>query len=147
MEGINTCIVYIDSLLIHNDTHDKHLASLELVMERLAQHGLKINLDKYFFGNKEVSYLGFTLTPQGIAPGKDKLACIQCATPPTSVKMVRSFLGLCNFFRTHIKAFHILSQPLNKLLYKNWTGKAAYVPLMHFWLSTNFKRLSAPTPL
>ena len=38
--------------------------------------------------------------------------------------MVRSFLGLCNFFRTHIKSFHILSQPLNKLLCKNaeWKG-------------------------
>ena len=27
---------------------------------------LKINLDKCVFGNKEVSYLGFTLTPEGI---------------------------------------------------------------------------------
>ena len=36
-----------------------------------------------------------------------------------SVKMVQSFLGLCNFFRTHIKSFHILSQPLNKHLHKD----------------------------
>ena len=97
-------------------------------MECLAQHGLKINLDKCFFGNKEVSNLGFTLTPQGIAPGKDKLACIKCATPPMSVKMVRSFLGLCNFFRTHIKWFHILSQLLNKLLCKNLSWKGGVLP-------------------
>ena len=53
MEGIDTCIIYIDDLLIHTDTHDKHLASLELVMERLAQHGLKINLDKWFSVTKK----------------------------------------------------------------------------------------------
>jgi hypothetical protein len=34
---------------------------------------LKINLDKSIFGNKEVSYLGFTLTPEGIKPRKNKL--------------------------------------------------------------------------
>ena len=63
MEGIESCIVYIDDLLIHSDTHEKHLVSLEQVMARLEEHGLKINLDKCFFGNKEVSYLGFPLTP------------------------------------------------------------------------------------
>ena len=77
MEVIEACIVYIDDLLIHTDTHDKHLVALEQVMKRLEDHGLKINLDKRFFGNKEVSCLGFTLTPQGIVPGKGKLACIK----------------------------------------------------------------------
>ena len=68
MEGIKACIVYIDDLLIHMDTHEKHLIILEQVMACLQENGLKINLDKCFFGNTEVSYLGFTLMPQGIAP-------------------------------------------------------------------------------
>jgi hypothetical protein len=36
-------------------------------------------LGKCIFGNKEVSYLGFTLTPEGIKPGKNKLKAIQTA--------------------------------------------------------------------
>ena len=112
MEGIEACIVYIDDQLIHSNTHQKHLAILEKVMCRLVENGLKINLDKCVFGNTEVSYLGFTLTLKGITPGKDKLACIKRASPPTSIKIVRSFVGLCNFFRTHIKNFHTLAQPL-----------------------------------
>ena len=75
-----------------------------------------------------MSYLGFTLTPRGITPGKDKLACIRRATPPTTVKMVRSFVGLCNFFRTHIKNFHNLAQPLNKLLCKDSPWKGGPLP-------------------
>ena len=87
-----------------------------------------------------MSYLGFILTPRGITPGKDKLACIRRAQPPTMVKMVRSFVGLCNFFRTHIKNFHTLAQPLKKLLCKNSTWKGG--PLLPE-ADTAFYRLRA----
>ncbi len=59
-----------------------------------------------------MSYLGFTLTPAGIKPGKNKLKAIKDAKPPTDVKTIRSFVGLCNFFRTHIKNFAIIAAPL-----------------------------------
>ena len=94
MEGISKVIVYIDDLLIHSSSNPQQLSILDLVMERLASNGLKINLDKCVFGNQEVSYLGFTLTPNGISPGKDKLQAIRDAKAPTDLKMVRSFIGL-----------------------------------------------------
>ncbi len=76
MEGvlrdIPNVLVYIDDLLVHTDTHEKHLAILDDVLARLHKNHLKINLEKCVFGNKEVSYLGFTLTPEGIKPGKNK---------------------------------------------------------------------------
>jgi hypothetical protein len=74
-----------------------------------------VNLDKCFFGNREVSYLGFMLTPEGIKPGRNKLQAIHDAQPPTNIKMVRSFVGLCNFFWTHIKDFAIIAAPLFKV--------------------------------
>ena len=77
MRNISNVIVYIDDLLVHTKTHEEHLKILEQVLERLHSHNLKINLDKCFFGNKEVSYLGFTLTPAGIKPGKNKLKAIK----------------------------------------------------------------------
>jgi hypothetical protein len=80
------------------------------------------------FGNNEVSYLGFTLTPNGISPGKDKLKCIRDAQPPTDLKMVRSFIGLCNFFRTHIKGFANVSAPLTKLTRKETGYKGGPLP-------------------
>jgi hypothetical protein len=105
MRNISSVIVYINDLLVHTTTHEEHLKILEQVLERLHAHNLKINLDKCCFGNKEVSYLGFTLTPAGIKPGKNKVKAIKNAKPPTDVKTIRSFVGLCNFFRTHIKIF------------------------------------------
>jgi hypothetical protein len=72
-------------------------------------------LEKCIFGAKEVSYLLFTLTPEGIKPGKNKLKAIQRAKAPADVKTIRSFVGVCNFFRTHIKDFAVIAAQLFKL--------------------------------
>jgi hypothetical protein len=67
MEGvlrdINNVIVYIDNLLVHTDTHEKHRDVLDQAIACQHKNYLKINLDKT---NKEVSYLGFALIPEGI---------------------------------------------------------------------------------
>jgi len=132
MEGvlwnISDVIVYIDDLLIRTKTHEDHVKVLEQVLQRLHSHNLKINLEKCFFGNKEVSYLGFTLTPEGIKPGKNKLKAIKDAKPPIDVKTICSFIGLCIFFRTHIKNFAIFSAPLFKLTRKDSGYKGGPLP-------------------
>ncbi len=86
LRGLSHILIYIDDVLIHTDTHEKHLEALEQVLLRLHQHHLKINLDKCLFGDQQVSYLGFTLTPEGIKPGKAKLKSIEQAKPPSDVK-------------------------------------------------------------
>lgn len=128
MRGIKNCIVYIDDLLVHSSTHEDHLNELDKVLTRLENHNLKINLEKCIFGNTSVNYLGFVLTPKGITPGSNKLKAIQEATPPTDVKMIRSFLGLCNFFRTHIKDFAIIASPLYKCTRQDSTYKGGTLP-------------------
>jgi len=75
-----------------------------------------------------VSYLGFTLTPEGIKPGKNKLKVIKDAKPPTDVKTICSFVGLCNFFRTHIIFFAIIAAPLFRLTRKDSGYKGGPLP-------------------
>jgi hypothetical protein len=128
LRDIPNVLVYIDGLLVHTDTHEKHLQVLDQVLARLHKNHLKINLEKCVFGNKEVSYLGFTLTPEGIKPGKNKLKAIKDAKPPTDIKTIRSFVGLCNFFRTHIKDFALIAAPLFKLTRKDSGYKSGPLP-------------------
>jgi hypothetical protein len=132
MEGVlrntSNVIIYIDDLLVHTQNHKDHLRVLEQVLERLHNHNLKINLDNCFFSNKEVSYLGFTLTLEGIKLGKNKLKAIKDAKPPTDVKTIHSFVSLCNFFRTHIKNFAIIVAPLFKLTCKDSGCKGGSLP-------------------
>ena len=122
VKGIPGIIVYIDDLLVHSSSHEEHRRLLKLLFQRLRQVGLKANLKKCEFGATNVSYLGFRLTPDGILPGIDKLKVIREAKPPTTVTEIRQFLGLCNFFRTHVKSFALISSPLSQLTCKaaNW---------------------------
>jgi hypothetical protein len=66
--------------------------------------------------------------PEGIKPGKNKLKAIQTAKAPADVKTIRSFMGLCNFFRTHIKDFAVIAAPLFKLTSKDSGYKGGPLP-------------------
>ena len=116
--GVTNVIVYIDDLIVHSKDHLEHLQILETLFARLNAHGLKVRLEKCKFGSHDVMYLGFHLTKDGIKPGVDKLKAVKDAKPPSNVHEVRQFLGLCNFFRSHVRNFATIASPLTKLTRK-----------------------------
>ena len=66
---------------------------------------MKIKLAKCHFGNTAVPYLGFRLMPDGITPAKDKLKAVETAKILETKEEIKYFVGLCNYFRTHVKDF------------------------------------------
>ena len=124
VKGLENIIVYIDDLLVHSHSHKEHRIQLQQLFDRLRKVNLKLNLKKCEFGSTNVSYLGFRLTPEGIIPGLDKLKVVRDAKPPSSVTEIRQFLGLCNFFRSHVRNFSMVASHLTKLTCKNsgWRG-------------------------
>ena len=68
---LDCVLVYIDDILIIQrvgESEADHLAKVEIVLNRLQNKGFKANLRKSFFMQKEVEYLGFLLTNEGIKP-------------------------------------------------------------------------------
>jgi hypothetical protein len=121
VHGLANIIVYIDDLIVHSASHDDHLRQLDALFSCLAVHNLKVKLQKCVFGSRKVQYLGFLLSEDGIRPGTDKLKAVSHAQPPTTVKEVRQFLGLCNFFCTHVRNFAQILAPLTALTRKDAT--------------------------
>jgi hypothetical protein len=117
------------------------------VLECLQQNHLKINLEKCIFGNKEVSYLGFTPTPEGMKQGKNILKAIQTAKAPADVKTIRSFVGLCNFFWTHIKDFTVIAAPLFRLTRKDSGYKGGPLPDAAMGAFINFRKQLISEPV
>ena len=128
VHGINNIIVYIDDLIVHSCSHDDHLRQLDELFTRLTAHNLKVKLQKCVFGSNHVQYLGFVLAEDGIRPGTDKLKAVSQAQPPTTVKEIRQFLGLCNFFRTHVRNFAQISAPLTALTKKDSGFRSSELP-------------------
>lgn len=115
MKPVAAAITYIDDVLINSRTLKDHVRDLKLAFAQIRKHNLKLNLQKCFFATRSCQYLGHTLTDKGILPGADKTAALAERDPPTTVKGVREFIGLCNFFRAFVPNFSVVSGHLTRL--------------------------------
>ena len=124
MMGLDGTITYLDDVLSHSSTEQQHLEDLEKCLKRIQHFNLKINIKKCAFNIEEVPYLGFTLTKRGILPGKEKLKAVEQFPEPNSVKQIREFTGLTNYFRKLIPNYAQMSGHLTKLTSKQaeWEG-------------------------
>ena len=62
---------------------------------------------------------GHIVSPKGLRPNPEKVRAIQTLDAPTTVKGVRSYLGLAGYYRNFIPKFSSISRPLTKLTRKN----------------------------
>ncbi|CAF3693322.1 unnamed protein product [Rotaria socialis] len=113
------CICYIDDALILGSTFEEHYNNLHDVLTCLAQHGLKIKPQKCFHFRKAVKFLGYEVSQNGIMPERKNIEGITNFPKPTTVKNVRSFLGIVNFYHLHIPNCSIIQKPLSALTGKN----------------------------
>ena len=73
------------------------------------------------FDQKEVEYLGLVVKNREVLMDRTKLKAVEDWEPLTSVKVVRSFIGFCNFYQKFIPNFSTLAQPLYDLTKKGTT--------------------------
>lgn len=123
----NSCLVYLDDVVIFGKTFEEHNANLEKVFHAFRRANLKLNAPKCTFGMHELNFLGQIVTREGIKPDPEKIAPVQNVQSPKNVPELRSFLGFCSYYRCYIRDFAKISLPLNKLLHKDesyiWTDE------------------------
>jgi hypothetical protein len=70
-----TC--YVDDLLIlTNSSFKDHPLKLEMVLARLSNAGMRVDISKSKFFAEKIEYLGYWITRQGIQPIRNKLEAI-----------------------------------------------------------------------
>ena len=117
---VGVCVlVYIDDLVIYSKDEISHAEHLKLVFERLRNAGLKIKPSKCCFAKPEVKLLGYIINKDGIRSNPEKVSAIQKLNPPSNVKGVRSFLGMCNYYAQTLPSYAKVAEPLYKLTRKN----------------------------
>ena len=126
LEGMDRyALAYLDDVLIFSKTKEEHLKHIENVFRQLREHNLKLKLSKCEFFMDEISYLGFTVNEKGIQPDSDKIKAISTLATPQSVRDVRSFIGMCSYYRRFIPKFSSIAEPLIELTRKyarfKWT--------------------------
>ena len=111
-----TCLFYLDDIIVFSSTWEEHLARLRQVFEQLRHADLKLGAEKCTFAAKEVSYLGHRIMEEGLLPDSALLAAIREIPPPKTATEVRSFLGLAGYYRRYVKNQERRSLPLERRL-------------------------------
>lgn len=115
----------MDDILVSGKHDDDHLASLEVVLKKLSEAGLRLRKEKCFFVVPEVTYCGYVINGGGIKPVEAKVEAIKNAPAPENVSQLRAFLGMPNYYHRFLQDIAIVLEPLHKLLRRGtkWVWK------------------------
>ena len=120
---LEICLVYLDDIFVFSKELPDNLQKLRKIFERLRVAKLKSTKCKLL--QRRVGFLGHVVSEVGIATNPEKIKSVETWLTPTSLKEVRSFLGLCSYYRRFVKGFSKIASPLHRLAGKNvpfvWT--------------------------
>jgi hypothetical protein len=119
-------IVYLDDILIFSKSKEEHLKHLAVVMRKLQQEKLLINMRKSSFMKRELIYFGFVISENELKMDPSKVEVIKNWPSPRNVFEVRSFHGLASFYRKFIRNFSGISATMmdtfkKRHKYFHWT--------------------------
>lgn len=114
--GLVFCFSYLDDFLIFSQDEESHLDHLKKLFTRLQDFGMVINTSKCLFGMSEVKFLGYNVSSEGIKPLETKTQAIKDFPTPKTVRELRRFLGMLNYYRRFIPSAAKAQAPLNTLL-------------------------------
>ncbi|MBJ3201414.1 RNA-directed DNA polymerase, partial [Salmonella enterica subsp. enterica serovar Agona] len=97
------CMVYLDDIFVTGKTFDQHLSNMKTVFSRLRTAGLKLSPKKCKFFQKETCYLGNVISADGIRTDPSKIRAISTWPVPKDVHELKSFLGVCSYYRRFMK--------------------------------------------
>ena len=121
LRGLTCCLAYIDDTICFSGSFEDHLVDLEAVFDRFRRSGLKLMAQKCRLFQTRCKFVGHIVSKEGIEVDPAKVGCIVNWQFPRTVSELRSFLGLCSYYRMYIKGFANIADPLTECLRKGVT--------------------------
>jgi hypothetical protein len=97
------------------------------VLQLLKEQQIYAKPSKYFFGVKEVEYLGHIVSHEGVKVYPNKIKAMMDWSIPKTLKNLRGFLGLTGYYRKFVRNYGRIETPLMTLNKKDafsWTLEA-----------------------
>ena len=113
------CTAYLDDILVYSESLEQHKQHVRMILEALTKAGLHLKPEKCHFHKKQVKYLGFIITTEGVTVDPAKIATIMEWPAPENVKDVRSFLGFACFYRRFVQGYSQIVAPMTNLTRKD----------------------------
>ena len=109
-------LVYLDDVLVYSNSIQEHFEHLEKVFKILQEKQLYAKGSKCDFCRTKIQFLGYIIEENKILTDPSKIDAIRDWPEPTTVREVRSFLGLANFYRRFVEKYSEIAKPLTDIL-------------------------------
>ena len=94
MADIPDIFIYMDDILVYSRDQQSHMATLETIFKKLQNAVLALSLKKCLFGEKEINFVGYRVTSNGITPLERKMdANVALTPPPAKTKTIVGLFG------------------------------------------------------
>ena len=120
LRGLNwkSVLTFIDDVCVLGTSVQDHLYNLREVFERFRAHGMKLKPSKCELFQKQMTFLGRQVSPQGVTITNHAIDTLKNWKEPATLKQLQSFLGFANFHRSFIKNFSDIAAPMFSVLKK-----------------------------
>ncbi len=113
------CQVYLDDILIYSKTQQEHRQHVKMILNRLQEADLQMNIWKCEFNVEETVFLEVIVLKQDLRMNSIKVKVIVNWTTLINLKEVQSFVKFVNFYRRFIKNFSKLVKLFTQLTRKD----------------------------
>ena len=107
-------ILFLDDVLVYVESFEGMMLNLAKVFQRLREHNMKLQPSMCHLFKRIIRYLGHEVSENGVHTDPEKIRAIREYPVPETVADVRSFLGLCSYYRNSCcqSAFENLKEKL-----------------------------------
>lgn len=117
--GLDFCYCFLDDFLVFSKDEAEHETHLHQLFSRMNKYSVVVNTSKCVFGAPEITFLGYRISASGTKPLESKVQAISEFPVPKTVRQLRRFLGMVNFYRRFLPRSAAIQAPLNALLAGN----------------------------
>ncbi|GFU33433.1 uncharacterized protein K02A2.6 [Nephila pilipes] len=102
LKGMDFCVPYFDDVLVASEEEGQHFLHLKQMFQRFEEYGMVLNASKNVLSKTSVKFLGHIVTAEGIFPIQEKVVTITNFPKSETMKELRRFRAICNFYRRSI---------------------------------------------
>ena len=108
--------IFFDDLLVFASTFEELILTLDGLLTRLREHGLRLNRAKCIFAAHAVEMLGHKIDAQGIHKSDTHIAAIRDAPKPSTPDELELFIGKTTYYSAFIPDLATIARPLRDML-------------------------------
>ncbi len=112
------CQIYLDDIIIYSKTLKKHKRHVRLVLHRLRETDLQMNINKCKFHVQKIFFLRLLLFIEELKINLRKVQAVVEWSTSTNLIQMQFFVNFCNFYRRFIKNFSKIVHSLIQLIQK-----------------------------